>query len=98
MTMKIASKIDKRTFTKLSKKNFKCLTQEIESQCSDLLLEASWLRDDWDPDNKYMEDAAEDHKETIASWHKDIKAEFRAFKSDTKKLIAAHAKFNAAKK
>ena len=91
--MKIPSKIDKRTFTKLNKQNLKCLVGEIEGQYNDLLQEAKWLNESWLPENKFHDDMAEEHKSTLASWHKDVKAEFRLFKADRKKIRAAHAKF-----
>ena len=94
--MKIPNKINRATYTKLNKQNLKSLLDEINSQHHDLLLEANWLSDRWLPDNKFHDDMAEEHKNTLASWHKDVKAEFRLFKADRVKIQKAYDKFVAA--
>ena len=90
--MKIASRIDKRTHTKLSKLNAKYLRQEIESTLSDLMLEANFLIENWDPENKFMDSMSEEHVDTIKSWQKDVKLAFREFKRDKIKLDKALSK------
>lgn len=86
---KIPSKIDKRTHTKLSKQNAKYLLQEIESTLYDLKLEAEWVIDNWDTDNKFMDKMSNEHVDTINSWNKDVKLAFREFKRDKIKLNKA---------
>jgi len=90
--MKIPSKIDKRTFTRLSKQNYKYLTGEIADQHSDLMIEAAIFNDY----PHVVDDVI--YLETIAVYNKSVKQAFKEFKRDKKKLLAAHAKFNASKK
>ena len=84
--MKIASKIDKRTHTRLSKTNAKYLIQEIENALHDLKIEAEILIDDWNPENKFMDEMSKRHIDTINSYQKEIKLAFREFKRDKIKL------------
>lgn len=86
---KIPSKIDKRTHTKLSKLNAKYLRQEIESTLSDLMIEADWLVDDWNTENKFMDEMSKEYVKTISYWQRDVKVAFREFKRDKIKLDRA---------
>ena len=90
--MKIPNKITKAQHTALSKKNYKFLTDEINSQQSDLLVEAAWLSKSWLPDNKFHDKESEEHKITISYWNKEVKASFREFKRDRVKIDAAYAR------
>lgn len=95
--MNIPTKIDKRTFTRLSKQNYKYLLGMIADQNHDLLIEAKYM-DDYDPDNKYMVVTADEYKETVDSYHKEVKHAFKDFKRDKVKLNKAYAKYVATKK
>lgn len=91
--MKIPNKINKRQYNSLSKKNFKYLTEEIVSVQHDLMIEANWLNDDWDIDNKYMKESADENKDTIKFWHRETKIAFREFKSNKVKIERAYVKY-----
>lgn len=77
----------------MSKKNFKWLVGTISDVNNDLMVEANFLNDNWDVNNKYMEKSANENKDTIAFWHKDTKVAFREFKSDKVKIERAYAKY-----
>lgn len=96
--MKIPSKIDKKTHTKLSKQNAKYLTQEIGSSLDDTKLEAEWLINNWDSSNKYMDNMAKEPESTIKSWSKDMIIAFREFKRDKIKIDKAYLRFIESKK
>jgi hypothetical protein len=96
--MKIPNKIDKRTFNSLTKKNRRALKSAIDAYHSDMMLEAAWLADTWDPNNKYMEEMSKEGLKTADYWNKEVKASLRVFKSTTKKLRVALAKYEEAKK
>ena len=91
--MKIPSKITKLQHTTMSKKNFKYLTNHIADVNGDLLLEANWLNEDWDPNNKHMDNTANENKDTVEFWHKETKVAFREFKRDKIKIDKAYAKY-----
>ncbi len=96
--MKIPSKITKREHTTLSKKNFKCLMGVIADVNNDLLLEANFLNDDWDPNNKFMDKMANENKDTVNFWHKETKVAFREFKRDKIKIDKAYKNYLDSKK
>lgn len=91
--MKIPTKIDKRKFNSLSKTNLKELKGIIEDTNGDLHIEADWLANDWDPDNKFMKELSEEHKETTEYWQKEVKAAFRKFRSNKIKIVRAYKKY-----
>lgn len=88
--MKIPASITKRQHTQLSRKNTKMLKEEIEAQKHDLDIELEWLRDSWDPDNKYMEPHVKGYFETANYWNKEVKAAFRLFISQKRKIEKAY--------
>lgn len=96
--MKIPSKITKREHTTLSKKNFKYLMGTIADVNHDLLIVANYLNDDWDPNNKYMDEFADEYKDTSSFWQKETKVAFREFKRDKIKIDKAYAKYLETKK
>jgi hypothetical protein len=96
--MKIPSKIDKRQYNVLSKRNFKYLKEEINNVHHDLMIEANFLNDDWNPNNQYMEKLANENKDTIEHWQKETKKAFREFKSAKVKIERAYQKYLDSKK
>lgn len=91
--MKIASKINKATYTKLNKLNLKDLMIDINDQQGDLTIEANILAEGATHPNKYEEEHLNTWKETEAYWHKEVKAGFRVFRSNRAKIQKAHDKF-----
>ena len=90
--MKIPSKITKRQHTTLSKKNFSYLLGIISDVNHDLLVEANFLNEDWNPNNKFMDGMANENKDTVNFWHKEAKVAFREFKKTKIKIDKAYAK------
>lgn len=94
--MKIASKINRATYTRLNKLNLKDLMIDINDQCGDLTLEANYLAGDWRPlgsGNPHIDKLSHEYKETMAYWHKEVKASFRVFKGDAVKIQKAYDKW-----
>ena len=96
--MKIPSKTDKRTYNKLLKRAAKNLRLAINNQQSDMLVEAEYCMEHFNPDSRASVVVAANFKETQDYWHKDVKAEFREFLSTKRKLIKALAKYEQGKK
>ena len=94
--MKIASKINRATYTKLNKRNLADLMIDINDQQGDLTIEANILAEGAAHPNKCEEEQLDKWKETAAYWHKEVKAGFRVFRSNRKKIQAAYDKFVAA--
>jgi len=94
--MKIASKINRATYTRLNKRNLKDLMIDINDQCGDLTLEANYLAGDWKPLGSGIpgvDKLSEEYKGTMAYWHKEVKAGFRVFKSNAVKIQKAYDKW-----
>lgn len=97
--MKIPTKINKATYTRLNKLNLKDLMIDINDQHSDLTMEANYLAEDWKPlgsGNPGIDKLSEEWPTTVAYWHKEVKASFRVFKRDAAKIAKAHQRFNEA--
>lgn len=98
--MKIATKIDKPTYTRLNKLNLKYLMGDIDGQQGDLTIEANYLAEDWKPlgsGNPGIDKLSEEWLTTLNGWHKDVKANFKSYKRDAIKIQKAYDRFLEAK-
>lgn len=91
--MKIATKINKSTYTKLNKTNLKNLMIDIDDQQGDLTIEANFLAGGSDHLNKYEEVEANKWKESATYWHKEVKTSFREFRANKAKIQKAYDRF-----
>jgi len=90
--MKIPHKIDKRTHTRLSKLNAKYLNDELFNVNHDLKIEIDFLVNHWNIENRFMNKEAEEHKDTVKFWHKEMNTAFKQFKRDKIKIDKALAR------
>lgn len=81
-------KITKRQHTALTKKNNKMLADTIAGFTHDMTVEAEYMAK-WDPENKYQDETANEYKETVSYWAKELKAAFREYKTRKKELLKA---------
>lgn len=91
--MKIPTKINRATYTRLNKHNLKDLMIDINDQHNDLTIEANCLAEAATHPNKYEEVHLNIWKESVAYWHKEVKGGFRVFRSNRAKIQKAHDKF-----
>jgi len=80
--MKIPFKITKAQATALHKKNYKYLTDEINGQHGDLMVEADCCKSD----TRELQVTFAEVLETMKSWTKDVKVAFRDYLKDKAKI------------